>query len=254
MTARPLAGAGAGDRVRPCCEGFSLIELSVAIAIMGLLTWAVGGAYGNSTRQGARDAAVAQGETMRDLIRSFALVNRRLPCPDTSGSGWENCAGGELGWLPYSTLGLDIPSPTTRAAYGVYRNAAINADLAVVAERTGNAAGTPGYQDIRDLIAGAGFVTAQAPGVGHLYLTGNDGAGGAVDCANNKVAIPAFVVALPLRDMDGDGSLFDGVQTGLPGNIVCFQSQNTPPNAIRDDVVINESLSTLMGWLSAHTI
>lgn len=239
-------------------SGFSLIELSVSLAALALLTWAVSGAYGNGMKQGARDNAIAQGETLREAIRAFALRNRRLPCPDTSGSGWEGdasgvCVGGaETGWMPYRSLGMDIPASPLRAAYSVYRNAAINADLAVATERTGSVAGSASYQDIRDLIGGLAIANGQIPAPGHLYLTGDDGLAGAVDCNNNKVAVPAYVVVLALQDSNGDGSLFDGVHTGLPGNVACFQSQNTPPTAGRDDVVISEGTSALMGWLSAH--
>jgi hypothetical protein len=104
-------------------------------------------------------------------------------------------------------------------------------------------------------MAGLVNTAAQAPAAGALYVTGNGKALGAVDCVANQVAIPAFVVVLPLQDKDGDGSLFDGVEAGLPnGAVACIQSPGTPSVPGNDDVVISESSATLMGWLSAHTL
>lgn len=259
------------ERMRPTSArrrqtGFSLVELAVSLAVITLLTWAVSNAYGSGSRQQERNRALAEGENLRQAIRAFALRNHRLPCPDATGSGWEGDATGtcqagvETGWVPYRSLGMDPPAPALTAAYGVYRNAAaqyqgnaVNADLAVSMERTGAAAGAASYQDVHDLLLGLSYAAAQTPAAGHLYLTGDNGQSGAIDCNGNKVAIPAYVLVFPLSDRNGDGSRFDGVQAGLPANGLCIQSAGTAQTTDDDDVVVSEGLATLMGWLSAHS-
>ncbi len=240
-------------------RGFSLAELAIALAALGLVTWAVAGAYGNAGAQHDRDAARVHGQQMLEAVKAFALVNARLPCPDTDGDGWEGGASGcpsgaETGWFPYRSLGLDLPEPALRAAYGVYRNVAADADLAVRSERStpADAADDPGYQDVRDLIIGLSHAAAQAPAAGHVYLTGDDGTQGAVDCTNNVRSHPAVVLAMPLSDRDNDGSRFDGVHPASPASAQCFQAPGTAGTVVRDDVVVAESLLSLAGWLAAH--
>lgn len=119
-------GRGRAARQR----GFSLVELSIVLLALGVLGWAVAGSYGNAGTVRDRDGAVQTAETLREALRAFALRNGRLPCPDSAGAGWEGDASGacidgvEAGWLPYRTLGLDVPQDALRAAYGVYRNKA----------------------------------------------------------------------------------------------------------------------------------
>lgn len=234
-------------------RGFSLIEVVVVLMILGLLTWLVSGTYGSAVGGRDRDLAQARGKTVQEAIRAFALNNARLPCPDTVGTGWENCGGGaQIGWTPYRSLGLEQPADRDRFAYEVYRNAGASADLAVRAERTGDAVGDVRYQDIRDLMAGLQTAQAQAVSNAFVYLTGDGATQGAVNCAANRVAHPAFVLIAPLEDRDGDGSRFDGVHAGLPAAGLCVQSAATAASAAQDDVVLSESLSSLMGWLSAR--
>jgi len=243
-------------------HGLSLVELAIALAAMGVMTWAVANAYGNTARQRDHDAALVQGQQMLDAIRAFALANSRLPCPDTDGDGWEGNASGacpssvEVGWLPYRSLGYDLPDARFRAAYGVYRNASAtagNADLAVLAERSNplDVPGDSGYKNVRDLIAALGFAAAESASTTHIRLTGDGAQRGAIDCTNN-IHHPAFAMVLPLNDMDGDGSRFDGIHAGLPMTGNCFQAPGSPMKNTQDDVVIDDSFSALAGWLSAR--
>lgn len=241
-----------------CQRGFSLVELGVVLLAMGLLGWAVAGTYGNAATLRDRDRAVQTAESLRDALRAFALRNGRLPCPDATGAGWEGdaagaCADGvEAGWLPYRALGLDVPVDALHAAYGVYRNKAAtggDADLAVATERTGDAPGTPGYRNARDLMAGLAIAGNQAVSTAHARLTGNDGTEGAVDCAANVRSNPAFFIVLPLDDRDGNGSRFEPPHAA---GTLCAHAPGTALRLDRDDVVAAESLAALTGWLGAH--
>lgn len=239
-------------------RGFSLVELSLALLVMGLLAWAVSGAYDNSSALRDRDRATQSAESLREALRAFALRNGRLPCPDSSGTGWEGDATGvcadatEAGWLPYRSLGLDLPPDALHAAYGVYRNQAAtggDADLAVATERTGDIPGSPSYRNARDLMAGLSIAGNETLSVAHTRLTGNDGTDGAVDCTANLRSHPAFFIVVPLEDRSNDGNRFDaphGVGTA------CAYMPGTAMRNDRDDVVAAESLAALTGWLGAR--
>lgn len=245
-------------------RGVSLVELAITLAALGLMTWAVASSYGNASNQRERSLALAHGQQMREAVRAFALSNARLPCPDTGGSGWEAkddkgiCpAETEVGWLPYRTLGFDLPDDRLRAAYGVYRNAdstSSDADLAVQVERSTppDVAGSPGYLDVRDLILGFGNAAAKTLSDTHVHLTGDGGPQGGIDCKNNVLFHPAFVIVIPLEDRDGDGTRYDGVHAGLFKSGKCVQAPGTPNAYNNDDIVVADSFSALAGWLAAR--
>lgn len=235
--------------------GFSLVELVMVLLALGLLAWVVSSAYGGSGER-ERILALANGKVVQEAVRAFAINNARLPCPDLAGTGWEGggagCAAGvQMGWVPYRSLGLEQPADRDRMAYGVYRNAA-GVDLTVRVERSGDAASDSNYQDVRDLMRGLQSIATQAVSASYLYLTGDGGPSGAVDCANNRVSHPAFVLIAPLEDRDGNASRLDGVHAGMPAAGVCVQGPATAASAAQDDVVISESLPSLLGWLSAR--
>lgn len=100
-------------------HGFSLIEMAVALVIVGLLLGGTLGTVGALQQRQRLSQTSAQLEEIRDALVAFAVVNRRLPCPadptlgDTVvGAGLERvptaagCTGGNAGAIPWATLGI----------------------------------------------------------------------------------------------------------------------------------------------------
>jgi len=117
MTRRPL------PRLRRRQRGFSLLELSVVIVVLGLVgivlvRWAQ--TAGEVQRQAVERDLLQRAD---DALLAYVMLNSRLPCPAADMAGNEDCAGARaVGWLPYATLGL----PDARAGrlrYGVLRRA-----------------------------------------------------------------------------------------------------------------------------------
>lgn len=93
-------------------RGFTLVELAVVLIIVGLVLASLFVPISAQVNQ-------AQSlETRRDLLDikeallGFALINGKLPCPDTTGDGLEdtcpntNATSSTEGNLPWSTLGF----------------------------------------------------------------------------------------------------------------------------------------------------
>lgn len=239
--------------------GFSFLELAIVMSVVGLMGWAVSAAYGNTDLVQTRDRATQIGESLRSALRSFALTNARLPCPDTDADGWEGGAGGvcaatdQVGWFPYRSLGMDLPDARYRAAYAVYRRVdaapALDADLTLRTERTSDLPGDAHYQDARDLITALHNASGDVLSTARTRLTGNDGNEGAVDCALNLRSHPAFFLVFPLEDRDANGNRFDGPHDST---VACALSSAAGVAQARDDVVVAEPLAVLAGWLSAR--
>ncbi|NKC16865.1 MAG: prepilin-type N-terminal cleavage/methylation domain-containing protein [Gammaproteobacteria bacterium] len=92
------------------CAGFTLVELAIVLTIIAtllgtLLVPLATRVEANNIR--ATDRAMAE---IREALLGYAVINRRLPCPDTDMDGSENgggavvCAADE-GFLPWADLG-----------------------------------------------------------------------------------------------------------------------------------------------------
>lgn len=236
--------------------GFSLLELTLTLVVMGLVGALIAGAYGRSGSAVDRGKAQASVTTLRQAVLAFTLANRRLPCPDGVGTGWEGdaagtCAAGlNLGFVPYLSLGLSQPSDPQRGLLGVYRSAVV--DLAVPTERSGDSAASPTFQGLGDLLRGLTLAAAQPVSTGLPYLTGNNAQQGAVACAARVLSNPAFVIVLPVADRVGNGNPFEGPHAGLLTGQRCVVSPGRASDFDFDDVVVAESLHTLMGWLAPY--
>jgi prepilin-type N-terminal cleavage/methylation domain-containing protein len=85
-------------------RGFSLLELSIVLAVLGVLAVMMF-PKGNAS---APPGGLKQLEVAFEGLNRFYQENRRLPCPASAGSGgYEDCGGGaaSMGTLPWAALG-----------------------------------------------------------------------------------------------------------------------------------------------------
>lgn len=226
--------------------GFSLLEMSLVVMIMG----AMGTAVWQFLPQ--LKALIAQ-QTVSDLAKSdealngFILVNSRLPCPDTTGTGIENCNANPdgtfpIGWIPFKTMGLNL---SQRVRYGVYRQPAAaaasvtsDADLAVLKDRfqpqlpSGSSNRLNGLDfcvGLRNLAMNAG---ASLTGLRAYMVFG---------ASQQSVPIAYGLAVGGAHDADNDGSLFDGSNM-LAGR---FAATGTAHSSIYDDETITVGIGEL---------
>ncbi len=234
--------------------GFSMVEMAIALVVAGLMSWAAFSGYETVTAQQEIERGRAEAGQLQSIVRAFALRHGRLPCPDSDAAadGYENVtagvcnAGNQVGWFPYVSVGLEMPTAKFLARYSVFRGPDVASDLAVVAERTGDVVGDATYLDVTDLIKASNNAAVLALAANRTYLTGDAGIAGAIDCTTNQVMAAAYWVIVPLQDRSGDGDRFDAPHT--PGS-VCAASPSAPLRFGSDDVVVAESPGQLAGWL-----
>jgi len=72
-------------------KGFTLLELSVVLLIVGLMLGGLLVPLSTQMEQGQRALTQAQLDEAREVLYGFVLKNHRLPCPDCSTSATGNC-------------------------------------------------------------------------------------------------------------------------------------------------------------------
>lgn len=222
-------------------RGASLVELAVVLVTIGLVTLVLL----RFLQVAARDREDVAGRDLLqradDALLAFAMVNARLPCPASGSSGLEDCATGQVGRLPYRTLGL--PDANARhMRYGVLRRPASrkqDADLTQRLDRfdplqvVGGGVGTElpvGHRNGLDL-CWALRSAAEAPAdTGFLHVA-------RPDAPSTLGAHVAYALALP-----APGEAFGGHQaTGNP----VFDSPRRPTSPFHRDRVLAVGLDQL---------
>ena len=129
--------------------GSLLLEVALVTAVVGVLA-VVSFSVLSATRK-SQDQAVAGNSLMitEQAIRTFMLREKRLPCPDLAGNGFEakdavgQCpAGLTTGYVPFESLQLEKPPVNGSIRYGVWRGP--TADLT----RPSAATSSPSYRGL----------------------------------------------------------------------------------------------------------
>lgn len=94
-------------------RGFTLVELAVVLAIVGLLLGSLMYTLSAQSEQRAVEETRRRLEFAREALLGFAIAKGRMPCPATAASGGDEdpASGGTCttyygGWLPARALGL----------------------------------------------------------------------------------------------------------------------------------------------------
>jgi prepilin-type N-terminal cleavage/methylation domain-containing protein len=231
-------------------RGFSLLELAVVMMLVGVL----GMVFWQFLPRIMQLPAIAKlnAPALRladDAVKGFVLVQSRLPCPDTTGSGFEDCTVPPsgvvpvMGWLPARSLGLSL---SERVRYGVYRAPAVapasvvtDGDLAALKNRqqpllppgltSTQTNGLDFCVGLRNLVATPGTV-----------LTAGVGGSG----PQNIPIAYGLAVAGP-TDANGDGAMFDGLNT-VAGK---FSAAGTPRSSVPGQEYDDETVTTGVGEL-----
>jgi prepilin-type N-terminal cleavage/methylation domain-containing protein len=233
--------------------GFSLIELTISLLVVGVLTGVTAASYSGVTGGKTEEVLVANLGEISLSIANFALLNHRIPCVDTDSDGYENCEqpNAKVGGLPYLSISID-ESPgelsESQLVYGVYRQL----DLTAHVERTGNVMGEQGFLDRNDFRQALISAANEAFSVTHLHVTGDNALTGTEDCSANRSQNIAYIlIDAGLRDRNNNGSKFDGEnasfgQTGVP----CFSAPSRQSGVEYDDKVIAIGFESLLGRMS----
>jgi len=255
--------------------GFTLIELAVVLVIIGVILSGVQSFYRDTIEVSDFVKINAQLESINQSVIAFAIKNKRLPCADTNGNGYEGnttgstavtCGVGtsnQTGAVPYKTLEMNQMANTQtdlqkrNIIYGVYRNSnantLIDADLAAIKERTGDInTESQYYENNYDFIKALANAINKVNSSSFIYTTGSTAVN--ENCATFINENHAYIlVSAGIEDADNNGNVFDGVNANLNLNgsgTTCFSSALKRKSNRYDDVVMVMNFQSLIGRLN----
>ncbi|MCP4595117.1 hypothetical protein [Neptuniibacter sp.] len=244
-------------------KGFGVLEVSIILSLLAALAVVLVVKSQQQDKQALQEQRALLHVADKQLI-NFVGFYGRLPCPDTTGDGVEDCGGASKGELPYITLGLTLKGYRSGDApfkYGVYRNASTttvassqllnddasvteliysaDADLAASTNRYEPAAANTKlyYSNSRntlDFCVGLQNADTQADSTSRLYI--QNGA------SNYNVA---YALAAPGRhDADGSNGIYDGLN-GQSANVGFEAASRQHQPSTYDDRVLSRGFAEL---------
>ncbi|MBF0143817.1 MAG: prepilin-type N-terminal cleavage/methylation domain-containing protein [Magnetococcales bacterium] len=269
-----------GAPVSGPCSGFSIMELSIVLIIIGLIISAtipfMAGVKDTPLRE--KSAKIMAG--MQDAVVGFALTHNRLPCPDTDFDGNENRAdtGGtptydctaDVGDIPYLDLDLvkagDAWGSSIR--YAVYHNGTTNlANPTSGSDAESRSMFCAELQAAMKEPATAGGVVIASLLVATIDHVDTDTATTCPAAATDTGFVnQAYVLVSPGPDdadeAGGTDSAFDGVNNDTDGSTLCFEKPSdywipkdpgTQNNAqANDDIVVSEGFASLISAMNCQ--
>lgn len=194
-------------------QGYSLIELAIALSIVGLLASTL--LIGLAAQREAADyrAAQRQLDDAGEALLGFAITYGRLPCParpglvsGQEGAGIADCAAGEHGVLPWVTLGLPESDPWGRrltyyaqAEFTVPPTAGAQAGFELETAGKGKVLDAAGHPTAEELPA---IVVSHGLRGGGAYLGDGRQLAASSEEAENADADSNFVAHLPNKEFD----------------------------------------------------
>jgi prepilin-type N-terminal cleavage/methylation domain-containing protein len=250
-------------------KGFSLIELAIVLVVTGVILSTVQVFYSESVNVTKEVKLKAQLEAINQSLIIFAMKNKRLPCADTNGDGYEGSASSDCGTgaanqtgaVPYKTLEMNQMGNVQtnlekrNILYGVYRRgnvtASDDADLVVLKERTGDTlTESQYYQNNFDFIKALSNANNNVFNNNNIYTAGNETT---VNCATANDNYAYILTSSGVDDMDNDGNVFDGVNKDIKldgTGTNCFSSAKQRKNKEYDDIVFLMHFQSLIGRLN----
>ena len=250
--------------------GFTLVELAVVIAILGLVL----GTFLAPLRAQIDAARIREAERslgeIREALIGYAMTRGALPCPDVVSDGIDGvapaaCAGTALtGILPYQTLGVPRADPWGRLyGYRVTQEfshrlltgqppAAGRLDLTDTGDITvltrGDDPGTAGTAELKHQSV-ATALTRTAPAL--VVSFGPNGFGGIGAAAGRGIAPPPRRAADETENSDADSTFVSRIHSrGADGCDDADESSVPPrPSCEFDDIVAWISTPVLMARL-----
>lgn len=248
-------------------KGFTLIELSISLVVIGVIVGIVAQLYPKVLEKSNIEKVEFINEIADQTIVSYLAVNGRLPCPATDGLGNQNCAV-KQGDLPFRTLGLggqlhnEAGLPLAYALYSqINPTATLDTQLEVLKDRYApyiatddNAVGVVPVGNSTILNTGSpnGLDTCQA------LKTASSLVGVAVTNLYVDTGVLTEHVAYVLHDSgtsdaDGINGLADGINNNNPLQFD-FDSSTVVAGASNDDRVTVKTFNQLWAELGCASI